>query len=134
MAKATANQKPTACEQGGAEKLPDQITVKTGEKITFESWICKGAGEVRLWIDPPAQLGDPTTVFHSQATGPTLLALKPGTHWLLWMMLSPSDAWQWRSEIATTDGAGKTTVRVRHRMKAATTIPPALASVEVIVQ
>lgn len=134
VAAATAAAPPTNCELGGPEKLPDQITVTSGETITFESWICKGAGEVRLWIDPPPQMGNPTAVFHKQSTGPQVLELGPGTHQLIWLMLSPSSGWQWRSEIATTNAAGTKTVRALHRMTAAGTIPPALAFLEVIVQ
>ena len=134
MAKKPAKAPETTCEQGGVAKVPDQITVAKGHTITFESWVCKGAGEVRLWIDPPAQLGDATMVFHKQSTGPTPLPLKTGKHWLLWMMASPSPDWQWRSQITTTDAAATTTVRALHRMTAATTNPPVLASLEVVVK
>ena len=122
----------TTCEQGGAEKLPDQITVAKGDTITFESWVCNGAGVVWLWIDEKPSTTNPTMTFTDQSTGPTPLALESGTHELTWMLASPSAAWQWRSQITTADPAGVARVRVLHRMKAPMTAPS--AKVKAVVQ
>lgn len=124
----------TICEQGGPEKLADEITIGPADSVLLESWLCTGAGEVRVWVDPPAQLGAPDYVIHDHGTGPIKIGvLPPGDHWILWMLLSPSENWVWRSEISV-ERDGVKLLGARHRMRAANVLPPAMASLEVKVQ
>jgi hypothetical protein len=107
-AKTPKKDKATPCEEG-----PDKDTVvwtlniRQGQPVDFQARVCFANARIRLWIQQEPTGADLLLLDQSDASQIELRLpdLDPGTYYMRWSFLTPSDKWQTRTKV---DVAGAT--------------------------
>ena len=93
----------TRCDEGGDEILAFRVPARSDDVVTFSIWVCKANARVRLWLTLLPNGVDRLIIDETgkdDASAQLNPSLPAGEYLLRWSILTPSEKWQTKTELA----------------------------------